>query len=33
MMLAQDHDGFTSEDYEQIRATDYASRLGVKPAI
>lgn len=33
MMLAQDHDGFTSEDYEQIRETDYALRLGVKPAV
>lgn len=32
MMLAHDHDGFTSEDYAQIRDTDFARRLGVKEA-
>lgn len=32
MMLAHDHDGFTTEDYLQIRDTDFASRLGVTSA-
>lgn len=32
MMLAHDHDGFTTEDYLQIRDTDFAARLGVKEA-
>jgi hypothetical protein len=32
MMLSHDHDGFTAEDYAQIRGTDFAQRLGVKPA-
>lgn len=32
MMLMHDHDGFTTEDYLQIRDTDFASRVGVKPA-
>jgi putative intracellular protease/amidase len=32
MMLAHDHDGFTTEDYLQIRETDFASRLGVTEA-
>jgi len=32
MMLSHDHDGFTAEDYAQIRATDFAARFGVKPA-
>jgi hypothetical protein len=32
MMLMHDHDGFTTEDYEQIRNTDFATRVGVKPA-
>jgi len=32
MMLAHDHDGFSTEDYLQIRDTDFASRLGVKDA-
>jgi hypothetical protein len=32
MMLMHDHDGFTTEDYEQIRSTDFAARVGVKPA-
>lgn len=31
MMLMHDHDGFTTEDYLQIRDTDFASRVGVKP--
>jgi hypothetical protein len=29
MMLAHDHDGFTTEDYLQIRETDFARHLGV----
>lgn len=32
MVLAHDHDGFTSEDYLQIRDTDFARRLGVTVA-
>ena len=32
MMLSHDHDGFSSEDYAQMRNTDYASRVGVKDA-
>ena len=32
MMLAHDHDGFTTEDYLQIRDTDFAQRLGVTEA-
>ncbi len=32
MMLAHDHDGFTTEDYLQIRDTDFGSRLGVTEA-
>ena len=32
MMLAHDHDGFTAEDYLQIRDTDFARRLGVTEA-
>jgi hypothetical protein len=32
MMLSHDHDGFTAEDYAQIRNTDFGERLGVKPA-
>ena len=31
MMLMHDHDGFTTEDCLQIRDTDFASRVGVKP--
>ena len=30
MMLSHDHDGFTAEDYAEIRNTDFALRLGVK---
>ena len=29
---AHDHDGFTAEDYAEIRDTDFGPRLGVKPA-
>ena len=32
MMLSHDHDGFTAEDYAEIRNTDFGVRLGVKPA-
>ncbi len=32
MMLAHDHDGFSTEDYLQIRDTDFASHLGVTEA-
>lgn len=32
MMLSHDHDGFTAEDYAEIRNTDFGPRLGVKPA-
>ena len=32
MMLSHDHDGFTAEDYAEIRNTDFGRRLGVKPA-
>lgn len=32
MMLSHDHDGFTAEDYAQIRSTDFGPRLGVKRA-
>jgi hypothetical protein len=32
MMLAHDHDGFTTEDYLLVRETDFAQRLGVKEA-
>ena len=32
MMLAENHDGFTTEDYLQIRDTDFAGRLGVSEA-
>lgn len=31
-MLMHDHDGFTTEDYLAVRDTDFASRVGVKPA-
>jgi hypothetical protein len=31
-MLMHDHDGFTTEDYLAMRDTDFASRVGVKPA-
>lgn len=33
MMLAHDHDGFTTDDYLQIRDTDFGPRLGVKDAL
>ena len=33
MMLSHDHDGFTAEDYAEIRATDFGPRFGVKPAV
>ena len=32
MTLAHDHDGFTTEDYLQMRDTDFARRLGVTEA-
>jgi hypothetical protein len=32
MMLMHDHDGFTADDYAQIRGTDFATRVGVKRA-
>lgn len=32
MMLSHDHDGFTTEDYLQMRATDFAPMLGVREA-
>ncbi|MDH4390944.1 MAG: hypothetical protein QE285_05905 [Aquabacterium sp.] len=32
MMLAHDHDGFTTEDYLEIRDTDFARHLGVVEA-
>jgi hypothetical protein len=32
MMLAHDHDGFTTDDYLQIRDTDFARRLSVTKA-
>ena len=32
MMLAHDHDGFTTDDYLQMRDTDFADRLGVTEA-
>lgn len=32
MMLMHDHDGFTADDYAQIRDTDFGSRVGVKRA-
>jgi hypothetical protein len=32
MMLAHDHDGFTTDDYLQMRNTDFAPRLGVTEA-
>jgi hypothetical protein len=32
MMLAHDHDGFTQEDYLQIRGTDFARHVGVREA-
>lgn len=32
MMLMHDHDGFSTEDYLQIRDTDFAKRVGVKEA-
>ncbi len=31
-VLMHDHDGFTTEDYLEIRETDFASRVGVKRA-
>lgn len=31
-MLMHDHDGFTTEDYLAMRDTDFADRVGVKPA-
>ena len=33
MMRMEDHDGFSTEDYVEMRNTDYASRVGVKPAV
>jgi hypothetical protein len=33
MMLSHDHDGFTTEDYLQIRDTDFAGQLGVREAV
>lgn len=33
MMLSHDHDGFTAEDYAEIRNTDFGPRFGVKPAV
>ncbi len=30
MMLMHDHDGFTTDDYLQIRGTDFGARVGVK---
>lgn len=33
MMLSHDHDGFTAEDYAEIRNTDFGRRFGVKPAV
>jgi hypothetical protein len=33
MMLSHDHDGFTAEDYAEIRNTDFGARFGVKPAV
>lgn len=33
MMLSHDHDGFTADDYAEIRNTDFSVRLGVKPAV
>ena len=33
MMLSHDHDGFTAEDYAEIRDTDFGARFGVKPAL
>lgn len=32
MMLAHDHEGFTTEDYLHIRDTDFGPRLGVSEA-
>lgn len=32
MVLAHDHYGFTTEDYLQIRDTDFGRRLGVTEA-
>jgi hypothetical protein len=32
MMRMHDHDGFSTEDYAEMRNTDYASRVGVKHA-
>ncbi len=32
MMLAHDHNGFSTEDYLQIRDTDFSRRLGVTEA-
>jgi hypothetical protein len=32
LTLAHDHDGFTNDDYLQIRDTDFARRLGVTEA-
>lgn len=33
MMLSHDHNGFTAEDYAEIRNTDFGPRFGVKPAV
>lgn len=32
MMRMHDHDGFSTEDYQEMRSTDYAHRVGVKAA-
>ena len=32
MMLSHDHDGFTADDYAEIRSTDFGPRMGVKAA-
>lgn len=33
MDLSHDHDGFSTDDYLQMRDTDFASRVGVKLAV
>jgi len=33
MMRMHDHDGFSTEDYEEMRNTDFARRVGVKLAV
>jgi hypothetical protein len=32
MMLSDDHDGFSGDDYAQVRANDFARSLGVEEA-